>query len=66
MLQGLEDQGVTPQSRGIDIGCGQGWYVCEMARFGYEMYGVDQAEQQIQLARRYAEQQKIGDKLQSS
>jgi 2-polyprenyl-6-hydroxyphenyl methylase/3-demethylubiquinone-9 3-methyltransferase len=59
MLKSLEDQGVTSHSRGIDIGCGQGWYICEMSRAGYEMYGVDQAEQQIQLARQYAEQQKL-------
>jgi 2-polyprenyl-3-methyl-5-hydroxy-6-metoxy-1,4-benzoquinol methylase len=59
ILKSLEEQGVTSHSRGIDIGCGQGWYTCEVSRFGYEMHGVDQAEQQIQRAFQYAQQQKM-------
>jgi 2-polyprenyl-3-methyl-5-hydroxy-6-metoxy-1,4-benzoquinol methylase len=43
--------------RGLDVGCGQGWYACELARAGYAMCGVDVSESQIQLARRYSVKQ---------
>jgi len=44
------------QPRGLDIGCGHGWYACEMARLGYRMDAVDRSSAQITMARRYAEQ----------
>lgn len=40
-------------SRGIDAGCGQGWYLKEMLSRGYEVEGIDFSESQIQQARRY-------------
>ena len=36
--------------RGLDLGCGQGWYAAELARAGYEMFGIDQSPQQIEKA----------------
>lgn len=45
--------------RGLDIGCGQGWYACEMTRLGYQMHGIDQAAQQISFARRHADSQNM-------
>ncbi len=44
------------QPRGLDIGCGHGWYACEMARLGYRMDAVDRSPAQIAMARRYAQQ----------
>lgn len=44
-----------PQSlRGLDLGCGQGWYIAEMAKRGYRMAGVDLSQGQIDNARRHA------------
>ncbi len=40
--------------RGLDFGCGQGWYADEMARLGFDMVGVDQSARQIAFARRNA------------
>lgn len=37
--------------RGIDAGCGQGWYIKEMLARDYEMQGIDFSGQQIQQAR---------------
>ncbi|MEQ9365969.1 MAG: methyltransferase domain-containing protein, partial [Leptospirales bacterium] len=39
--------------RGIDAGCGQGWYLKEMLSRGYDVEGIDFSENQIQQARRY-------------
>ncbi len=36
--------------RGLDVGCGQGWYAAELACAGYEMYGIDQSPHQIEKA----------------
>jgi 2-polyprenyl-3-methyl-5-hydroxy-6-metoxy-1,4-benzoquinol methylase/uncharacterized membrane protein YbhN (UPF0104 family) len=41
-------------ARGLDFGCGQGWYACKMAAHGYQMTGVDLSEGQIREARAYA------------
>jgi 2-polyprenyl-3-methyl-5-hydroxy-6-metoxy-1,4-benzoquinol methylase len=59
MHQRLEAKEVSHRGRGLDIGCGHGWYTCEMVRLGYDMYAIDQAEQQIHLARRYAHKQNV-------
>lgn len=40
--------------RGLDLGCGQGWYACEMAKKGYAITAVDQSEGQLARAREYA------------
>ena len=48
----------TTSLRGLDIGCGHGWYACEMARAGYQMVGIDQSQVQIEMAKRYAQEQK--------
>lgn len=44
---------------GLDIGCGHGWYACAMARAGYRMVGIDQSQVQIDMARRYTQEQGI-------
>jgi ubiquinone/menaquinone biosynthesis C-methylase UbiE/uncharacterized membrane protein YbhN (UPF0104 family) len=33
--------------RGLDLGCGHGWYASELARRGYDMHGVDSSRGQI-------------------
>jgi len=42
--------------RGLDLGCGQGWYACELARHGYTLHGIDLSEGQIAQAERHCQQ----------
>ena len=44
---------------GLDIGCGHGWYACEMARAGYDMVAIDQSQVQIAMAQRHAQAQNV-------
>ncbi len=48
---------------GLDIGCGQGWHACRLARLGYSMSGVDSSEQQILIAASNAAQQGVSVEL---
>jgi 2-polyprenyl-3-methyl-5-hydroxy-6-metoxy-1,4-benzoquinol methylase len=50
----LEQHGIRRGSHGLDVGCGQGWYACEMADAGYVMTAFDQSPDQIAEARAYA------------
>jgi 2-polyprenyl-3-methyl-5-hydroxy-6-metoxy-1,4-benzoquinol methylase len=54
MRRRLNERGAMPPARGLDFGCGQGWYACEMAAYGYAMNGVDVAAGQVREARVYA------------
>ena len=46
----LADRGVPPHGRGLDIGCGQAWYLARFARDGRPMAGCDLTAGQIALA----------------
>lgn len=50
MQKWLDPGSKTNPIQGLDIGCGQGWHTCEMAKLGYHMYGIDQSEQQVKNA----------------
>ena len=39
-------------TRGLDVGCGQGWYVARMREIGFDVHGIDASAGQIQLAAR--------------
>ena len=54
MRRRLEQHGIPSGARGLDVGCGQGWYATEMALAGYEMTAFDQSADQVAGARRYA------------
>ncbi|HXE80862.1 MAG TPA: methyltransferase domain-containing protein [Vicinamibacterales bacterium] len=54
MRRRLDEYGIKPGARGLDVGCGQGWYAVEMALAGYEMTAFDQSADQIAGARRHA------------
>jgi len=41
--------------RGLDVGCGQGWYVARMREMGLDVHGIDPSAGQISLARRHVE-----------
>jgi ubiquinone/menaquinone biosynthesis C-methylase UbiE/uncharacterized membrane protein YbhN (UPF0104 family) len=38
--------------RGLDVGCGQGWYVARMRELGFDVTGIDASAAQVQLATR--------------
>jgi 2-polyprenyl-3-methyl-5-hydroxy-6-metoxy-1,4-benzoquinol methylase/uncharacterized membrane protein YbhN (UPF0104 family) len=38
--------------RGLDVGCGQGWYVARMRGLGFDVDGIDASSAQVALARR--------------
>ena len=42
--------------RGLDAGCGQGWYVARMRALGFDVHGIDASARQIALA-----QAQVGD-----
>jgi ubiquinone/menaquinone biosynthesis C-methylase UbiE len=37
-------------SRGLDVGCGQGWYVARMRELGFDVTGIDASPGQVRLA----------------
>jgi 2-polyprenyl-3-methyl-5-hydroxy-6-metoxy-1,4-benzoquinol methylase/uncharacterized membrane protein YbhN (UPF0104 family) len=37
---------------GLDVGCGQGWYVARMRELGFDVTGIDASVGQVQLATR--------------
>jgi ubiquinone/menaquinone biosynthesis C-methylase UbiE len=50
----LDRAGIRPGARLLDMGCGQGWYACELAQRGYLVTAVDASRDQIAQARAYA------------
>jgi 2-polyprenyl-3-methyl-5-hydroxy-6-metoxy-1,4-benzoquinol methylase/uncharacterized membrane protein YbhN (UPF0104 family) len=46
--------GRTIGRRGLDVGCGQGWYVARMRELGFDVAGIDDSAGQVELARRHA------------
>lgn len=55
MDSALRERGLGEGGRGLDIGCGQGWYATEMAAHGYVMSGCDLSAGQVEHAREYAD-----------
>lgn len=50
-LRALEKYGLT-SGRGIDLGCGTGWYIKRIAECGYEMTGIDHSASLVEEAKR--------------
>lgn len=55
MVRLLARHGVGRGARGLDIGCGQGWYLAHLAQQGFQMAGCDLTAGQIQQARAHCE-----------
>jgi ubiquinone/menaquinone biosynthesis C-methylase UbiE len=51
MREALDAHGVGP--RGLDLGCGQGWYVRRMREMGFEVTGVDSSAGQVARSGRH-------------
>ena len=54
MASHLSESGRPDSAFGLDLGCGQGWYACEMVAAGFDMIGVDQSAAQVERAREHA------------
>lgn len=63
LLNVLKRHGVPPGGRGLDIGCGQAWYLARIAQEGYAMTGCDLTPGQIKEAEQYCAALKIGADL---
>ncbi len=50
MRERLEGAGISPGARGLDLGCGQGWYLSALASAGYRMHGLDYSVGQLKKA----------------
>jgi len=66
MQRRLTAHGLGTNSRGMDLGCGQGWHVCEMAQRGYQMYGVDRSAEQLKFAVGCAEERGLNVDLRAA
>jgi ubiquinone/menaquinone biosynthesis C-methylase UbiE len=51
MLRRLEAAGIARGARGLDVGCGPGWYASSLAATGFPMLGVDLSVRQLAHAR---------------
>lgn len=47
----LAAHGIRPPGRGLDLGCGQGWYLAEMQARGYPTDGTDYSTGQLERLR---------------
>lgn len=51
MAATLAAHGIAPPGRGLDLGCGQGWYLAEMQTRGYPTDGTDYSTGQLERVR---------------
>ncbi|MBC8514436.1 class I SAM-dependent methyltransferase [bacterium] len=58
----LDQAGIGP-GRGLDFGCGIGWLALELARRGFEMDAIDLAPDSIEIAKTYAKEQGMEDRI---
>lgn len=59
MQNWLEQEGKLKSGIGLDIGCGHGWYLSEMARRGHSMAGCDSSFRQVQQATSFLSKQNV-------
>lgn len=61
MLGLLEAQDRSCELRGLDVGCGHGWYMEHMTRSGYGTAGCDRSIEQARQAMRIAKEVAVAD-----
>ncbi|HEY7289015.1 MAG TPA: methyltransferase domain-containing protein [Vicinamibacterales bacterium] len=57
MRSELQTRGIG--SRGLDVGCGQGWYVARMRGLGFDVHGIDASAGQIALAKGHVDDPRV-------
>lgn len=50
MRSALAAAGIDGPARGLDLGCGQGWYLGALAEVGFHMHGIDYSAGQLRKA----------------
>ena len=50
MRAALAAAGIDGSARGLDLGCGQGWYLGALADVGFRMHGIDYSAGQLRKA----------------
>ncbi len=63
ILRTLQRCNVPTGARGLDIGCGQGWYLARIAKNGYTMAGCDLAAGQIAAAKKFCDVNRVSADL---
>src|SRR5262249_58968351 len=53
MDRALRAHGFGDGARGLDVGCGQGWYVAKMRELGFAVDGIDDSAHQVESAGKY-------------
>ena len=61
--EALARQGIPKGAKGLDLGCGQGWYLAELTRLGYSVDGVDYSAGQLEKAAEHLREQGREDAL---
>jgi SAM-dependent methyltransferase len=56
MRASLAAAGIEGAARGLDLGCGQGWYLGALAEVGFRMHGIDYSAGQLRKAAENARQ----------
>ena len=59
----LEKQGISVGAKGLDLGCGQGWYLSELLEKGYMMHGLDYSRGQLNGSAHYLREKGLGSPL---
>jgi SAM-dependent methyltransferase len=59
----LVQQGLPAGARGLDLGCGQAWYLAELTRLGYRVDGVDYSAGQLEKAAQHLRERGHGETL---
>jgi SAM-dependent methyltransferase len=55
MAREIERRLAMGPARGLDVGCGQGWYVARMRELGFDVHGIDESARQTALARTHVD-----------
>ena len=63
MVARLPSPGSEVALRGLDLGCGHGWYAASLARRGFEMAGIDVSSGQIAQAQQHCRTQGVDVQL---
>ncbi len=53
-------RGIAKGARGLDLGCGQGWYLAELTRLGYRVDGADYSAGQLEKAAQHLAERGCG------
>jgi SAM-dependent methyltransferase len=59
----LQQKHIHQPARGLDLGCGHGWYLGELIRVGYRMVGIDYSAIQLLQGSAYLKKENLNSAL---